>query len=160
MSVRAFIGLGANLGDAQATVRAAMAALGELPQTRLVATSSLYRSAPVGYLDQPDFINAVAAIDTELAPHALLDGLLGIEQVHGRQRSFRNAPRTLDMDLLLYGERQLHDERLTVPHPRMLERGFVLLPLAEIAAGLQLPDGRALATLTAGCDQTGLQRIE
>lgn len=160
MSVPAYVGLGANLGDAQATVRAAMAALAELPQTRLLAASSLYRSAPVGYLDQPDFINAVAAIETELAPHALLDGLLSIEQQHGRQRSFRNAPRTLDMDLLLYGERQLHDERLTVPHPRMLERAFVLLPLAQLAPGLQLPDGHALAALVAACDQTGLHRIE
>ncbi|GAB3242316.1 2-amino-4-hydroxy-6-hydroxymethyldihydropteridine diphosphokinase [Chitinimonas naiadis] len=160
MSVHAYIGLGANLGDAAGTVRAATAALGELPQTRLLACSSLYRSAPVGYLDQPDFINAVAAIETGLSPHALLDGLLAIEQTHGRERSFRNAPRTLDMDLLLYGEALLHDDRLTVPHPRMIERGFVLLPLLEIAPELMLPGAIPLAALLGQVDQTGLSRIQ
>ena len=160
MSVHAYIGLGANLGDAAGTVRAAMAALDQLPQTRLLAGSSLYRSAPVGYLDQPDFINAVAAIETDLAPHALLDGLLALEQTHGRERSFRNAPRTLDMDLLLYGEALLHDDRLTVPHPRMIERAFVLLPLLEIAPELTLPGAIPLSALLGQVDQTGLSRIQ
>lgn len=149
MSVRAYIGLGANLGDAGATVTAAMAALAHLPGTTLAACSPLYRSAPVGYLDQPDFVNAVAAIDTELAPHAVLDGLLAIEQEFGRRRSFRNAPRTLDLDLLLYGELELHDERLTVPHPRMHQRAFVLVPLAGIAPALALPGHGPVAALAA-----------
>lgn len=159
MSVRAFVGLGANLGDAAQTVSAAMQQLASLPETTLLACSSLYRSAPVGYLDQPDFVNAVAAIETDLAPHALLDGLLAIEQHFGRARSFRNAPRTLDMDLLLFGDQQLDDERLSVPHPRMRDRSFVLLPLAEIAPDLLLPDGTALGPLALACDQTGLSRI-
>jgi 2-amino-4-hydroxy-6-hydroxymethyldihydropteridine diphosphokinase len=157
VSVTAYIGLGANLGDAADSVTAAMLALGELPHTRLLARSALYRSAPVGYADQPDFINAVAAIETDLAPHALLDGLLAIEHRFGRERSFRNAPRTLDLDLLLYGDVVLHDARLTVPHPRMVERAFVLLPLAEIAPDLALPAGGRVDALAASIDRTGLQ---
>ncbi|MEH6460934.1 2-amino-4-hydroxy-6-hydroxymethyldihydropteridine diphosphokinase [Chitinimonas sp. JJ19] len=155
MSTLAYIGLGANLGDAAATLEAAMQRLGSLPGTRLLQRSSFYRSAPVGYLDQPDFTNAVAAIETELAPHAVLDGLLAIEQHFGRQRSFRNAPRTLDMDLLLYGETVCHDDRLTLPHPRMAARGFVMLPLLEIAPTIQLPglgDGAALLAKLDTCD--------
>ncbi|PHV10279.1 2-amino-4-hydroxy-6-hydroxymethyldihydropteridine diphosphokinase [Chitinimonas sp. BJB300] len=159
MSVRAYIGLGANLGDAAGTVQAAMLGLATLPTTQLVTASSFYRSAPVGYVDQPDFINAVAAIDTDLEAHLLLDGLLALEQLFGRERSFRNAPRTLDLDLLLYGDAVMHDKRLTLPHPRMQDRSFVLLPLHEIAAKLQFPDGTALATLVAACDQTGLKRL-
>lgn len=159
MSVRAYIGLGANLGDAAATVRTAIAALGQLPHSRLLASSLLYRSAPVGYLDQPDFINAVAAIETDLDAHALLDALLGLEQQFGRERSFRNAPRTLDLDLLLHGELVLHDARLSLPHPRMAERAFVLLPLADIAPDLVLPDGRRLADLAAACERSGLAAL-
>ncbi|QDQ27421.1 2-amino-4-hydroxy-6-hydroxymethyldihydropteridine diphosphokinase [Chitinimonas arctica] len=159
MSTIAYIGLGANLGEAAETVAAAMLRLDQLPATRLLASSSLYGSAPVGYLDQPDFINAVAAVETGLEPHALLDGLLAIEQHFGRLRSFRNAPRTLDMDLLLFGVLQCHDERLTLPHPRMLERAFVLLPLAEIAAELRLPDGRRLSELVAAGEWTGIKRL-
>ncbi|MGQ5523878.1 2-amino-4-hydroxy-6-hydroxymethyldihydropteridine diphosphokinase [Chitinimonas sp. PSY-7] len=159
MSIRAYIGLGANLGDAAGTVQAAMQGLATLPTTRLIATSSLYRSAPVGYLEQPDFINAVAVINTDLTPYTLLDGLLALEELFGRQRSFRNAPRTLDMDLLLYGDAVMHDKRLTVPHPRMRDRSFVLVPLHEIAADLHLPDGSVLAELVASCDRTGLHRL-
>jgi 2-amino-4-hydroxy-6-hydroxymethyldihydropteridine diphosphokinase len=157
VTVRAYIGLGANLGDAAESVAAAMQALADLPHTRLLAQSALYRSAPVGYLDQPDFVNAVAAIETTLAPHALLDGLLGIEQQFGRNRSFRNAPRTLDLDLLLYGDAVLHDARLTVPHPRMTERAFVLLPLADIAPALVLPGGSQVAELAARIDRAGIR---
>ena len=157
--VIAYIGLGANLGDAAATVASAVAALDGLPQSRLVNSSSLYGSKPVGYLDQPDFINAVAAIETTLAPHALLDALLALEAYFGRQRTFRNAPRTLDMDVLLYGGMVHHDDRLTLPHPRMLERSFVLVPLAEIAPDLVLPDGQALAALAAAADRTGLNKL-
>lgn len=144
--VRAYVGLGANLGDARGSVLAALAALGDMPQTTLVASSSLYRSAPVDAAG-PDFINAVAALDTGLAPLALLDALQALEGRFGRERPYRNAPRTLDLDLLLYGEQELHGERLTVPHPRLHERAFVLRPLAELAPGLQLPGGETLAAL-------------
>lgn len=157
---QAFIGLGANLGNAAQTVSDAAQRLAILAGTQLVAVSPLYRSAPVGYADQPDFVNAVAAIETDLTPYALLDGLLAIEQHFGRERSFRNAPRTLDMDLLLYDQLVLHDERLTLPHPRMLERSFVLLPLADIAPDWPLSGAQTATTLAAACDQSGLQRIE
>ncbi|GLR15169.1 2-amino-4-hydroxy-6-hydroxymethyldihydropteridine pyrophosphokinase [Chitinimonas prasina] len=159
MSTLAYIGLGANLGDAAATLDEAVQRLGSLPGTRLLLRSSLYRSAPVGYLDQPDFTNAVAAIETELAPHAVLDGLLAIEQHFGRQRSFRNAPRTLDMDLLLYGDTMCHDDRLTLPHPRMASRGFVMLPLLEIAPTIQIPGLGDGAGLLAKLDTSDLERL-
>ncbi len=130
---RAFIGVGANLGNPEDSVRRAIAAIAAIPGTRLMLSSSLYRTAPVGYLDQPDFVNAVAQVETHLDPVALLDQLLLIEAQFGRERSARNAPRTLDLDLLLHGNRQLNSPRLTLPHPRMAERAFVLVPLAEIA---------------------------
>lgn len=130
--VRAYVALGANLGDAQATVARALADLGGLPQTRLVARSSLYRSAPID-AGGPDFINAVAGLETQLAPLDLLDELQRLELEAGRERPYRNAPRTLDLDLLLYGDAGIGEPRLVVPHPRMHERAFVLLPLAEIA---------------------------
>lgn len=139
MKVVATIGLGANLNDPAAQVEYALAELDRLPATRLLARSSLYASSPVGYVDQPDFINAVAQVETGLAPRALLAALLDIEQRHGRERSFRNAPRTLDLDLLLYGDARFHEEGLTLPHPRMHERAFVLLPLLEIAAQTVIP---------------------
>lgn len=132
-SERVFIGVGANLDDPETGVRRAIDALGQIPETRLVATSSLYRTAPVGYLDQPDFVNAVAELETRLDPPVLLSQLLSIEQRFGRKRSTRNAPRTLDLDMLLYGDRQMQTKNLTLPHPRMAERAFVLVPLAEIA---------------------------
>ena len=144
MMVTAYIGLGANLDDPAAQVELAMGELAHLPQSRLAARSSLYASAPVGYAEQPDFINAVAALETRLSPRALLEAMLGIEHHHGRNRTFRNAPRTLDLDLLLYGEAHFHEENLTLPHPRMHERAFVLLPLLEIAPDLAIPGrGRA-----------------
>ncbi|AAZ98004.1 7,8-Dihydro-6-hydroxymethylpterin-pyrophosphokinase, HPPK [Thiobacillus denitrificans ATCC 25259] len=139
MKVVATIGLGANLNDPAAQVEYALAELDRLPATRLLARSSLYASSPVGYVDQPDFINAVAQVETGLAPRALLAALLDIEQRHGRERSFRNAPRTLDLDLLLYGSARFHEDGLTLPHPRMHERAFVLLPLLEIAAQTVIP---------------------
>jgi 2-amino-4-hydroxy-6-hydroxymethyldihydropteridine diphosphokinase len=150
MKTVATIGLGANLNDPAAQVEYALAELDRLPGTRLLARSSLYASAPVGYVDQPDFINAVAQIETSLAPRALLAALLDIEHRHGRERSFRNAPRTLDLDLLLYGEAHFHEEGLTLPHPRMHERSFVLLPLLEIAPDTVIPGrGRAADWLDA-----------
>lgn len=151
MNVIATIGLGANLNDPAAQVEYALTELGRLPGTRLIAHSSLYASAPVGYVDQPDFINAVAQVETTLAPRALLDALLDIEHRHGRERSFRNAPRTLDLDLLLYGHAHFHEAALTLPHPRMCERGFVLLPLLEIAPGTVIPGRGPAADWLAAC---------
>ena len=142
----AFVGLGANLGDARATVEAALEALARLPATRLIARSSLYVSAPLDATGA-DFVNAVAALDTELEARTLLTELQGIERSHGRERPYRNAPRTLDLDLLLFGDACFADSALTVPHPRMTQRAFVLQPLAEIAPELRLPDGRAVASL-------------
>ena len=144
----AFIALGSNLAEPERQVTQAFAALTQLPQTRLLAQSSLYRSAPVGYTEQADFINAVAQLETGLAPHDLLQSLLGIEHTFGRVRDFRNAPRTLDLDLLLYGDLMFHEPGLTLPHPRMHERAFVLLPLVEIAPDCDIPGkGRASAWL-------------
>ena len=151
MNVIASIGLGANLNDPAAQVEYALAELDRLPGTRLIARSSLYASAPVGYVDQPDFINAVAQVETSLAPRALLAALLDIEHRHGRERSYRNAPRTLDLDLLLYGNAHFHEEALTLPHPRMCERGFVLLPLLEIAPDTVIPGRGPAADWLAGC---------
>lgn len=135
----AYVGLGSNLQDPVRQVESAFDELDRLPDTRLVKRSSLYRTAPAGYADQPDFINAVAQLETGLAADRLLAELQSIEARHGRERSFRNAPRTLDLDLLLYGSLVMRTERLTLPHPRMRERAFVLDPLREIAPGLELP---------------------
>lgn len=134
----AYIGIGANLGDARANVQDAVARLARLPHTRLLAASSSYRTAPIDS-SGPDYINAVASLDTELDAHALLAGLQAIELAHGRERPYRNAPRTLDLDLLLYGDQIIASATLTVPHPRMLERAFVLVPLLEIAPGIDIP---------------------
>ena len=149
MAVKAYVGLGANLGDPEKQVRGALAALGRIPGTRLVRASSLWRSAPVGHAVQPDFVNAVAAIETDAAPRALLEQLLAIEKTFGRERSFANAPRTLDLDLLLYGDRVLSEQGLEVPHPRMHERAFVLAPLLEIAPEVDIPGKGKAATLLA-----------
>lgn len=132
LAVTAFVGLGANLGDARAAVEAALHALADLPLTRLLGRSRLYRSAPHEACG-PDFINAVAQLETGLTAPALLDALQVLEAAAGRQRPYRNAPRTLDLDLLLYGDACLASPRLTVPHPRLYERAFVLQPLAELA---------------------------
>jgi len=133
----AYIGIGSNLDDPRAQVLSAFEELDALPHTRLVKKSSLYRSAPLGYAAQPDFVNAVAQIETGLPAERLLAELQAIEARHGRKRSFVNAPRTLDLDLLLYGAAALSTPNLEVPHPRMHERAFVLKPLLEIAP--QLP---------------------
>ena len=152
--VRAFVGVGANLGDAPATVRAALQALGRLPGTQCVAVSSLYRSAPVE-ASGPDFINAVVELRTQLPPLELLRALQSVEQAFGRLRSARNAPRTLDLDLLLYGDKVLHDDTLVLPHPRLHLRAFVLQPLAELAPDLLIPGrGRASELLAAVADQS------
>ena len=133
----AYVGIGSNLDDPRAQVLAAFEELDRLPHTRLVRKSSLYRTAPVGYAAQPDFVNAVAQLETGLPAERLLAELQALEERHGRERSFKDAPRTLDLDLLLFGEAKLSSPRLTLPHPRMHERAFVLKPLLEIAP--QLP---------------------
>ncbi len=135
----AYVGIGANLDDPAARVRGAFASLAALPRTRLLKRSSLYRTEPQGYRNQPDFVNAVAALDTELAPAELLRALHALETRAGRRRSFRNAPRTLDLDLLLYGGERVDEPGLTVPHPRMHERAFVLVPLLEIEPDAWIP---------------------
>lgn len=140
-AVHAYIALGANLGDAQATLRAVFDELAKLPDTQLISTSSLYRSPPFGEnADGPDYINAVAQILTGLPPHELLDELQKIEKKHGRERHYQNAPRTLDLDILLYDDLVCRDQKLTIPHPRMTERAFVLMPLAEIDVDLAWGD--------------------
>ena len=131
-AVTAFVGLGANLGDPAQAIADALRALAALPQTQLVRASRLYRSAPVD-AGGPDFLNAVAQLRTQLVAPELLRAVQALEQAAGRERPYRNAPRTLDLDLLLYGDARIASAQLTVPHPRMRERAFVLLPLAELA---------------------------
>lgn len=157
---RAFIGLGANLGDPRGQIGAALEAIGAMPATRLSARSSFYRSAPIGYAAQPDFLNAVAQIETGLAPRALLDALLAIEHGAGRSRSFASAPRTLDLDLLLYGDMVIGEPGLSVPHPRMHTRAFVLEPLAEIAPGIEIPGQGAIAPLLAACGGQSIRKLD
>lgn len=151
--VTAYVGIGANLGQPDQTVHQAMLALDNLADTRLSGRSSLYVSAPVDAIGD-DFINAVARIDTGLSAEMLLSELQRIEQAFGRERPFRNAPRTLDLDLLLYGQAQIHSHSLEVPHPRMTDRAFVLMPLLELDAGVHIPGkGDARDFLTTVQDQ-------
>jgi 2-amino-4-hydroxy-6-hydroxymethyldihydropteridine diphosphokinase len=155
----AYVGLGANIGDPGGQLQAALKELNALPATRVTAASSLYRSAPVGYLDQPEFLNQVVALETELAAGQLLENLQNIEREHGRERPFPNAPRTLDLDLLLYGDAVISTAQLTVPHPRMHERAFVLKPLAEIAPQAAIPGLGKVTTLLAACRDQIAERI-
>jgi len=142
-----YIGIGGNLGDALATVRAAIAELRSAPGLSAVTSAALYRSAPIE-ASGPDFINTVVRASTTMSPLALLDLLQAIEARHGRERPYRNAPRTLDLDLLLYGDVTLDTPRLTLPHPRIAERAFVLAPLAELAPTLTLDTGTVSERLT------------
>jgi 2-amino-4-hydroxy-6-hydroxymethyldihydropteridine diphosphokinase len=140
----AYIGLGSNLRSPERQILAAFDRIAAAPRIELLARSSLYRSAPVGYAAQPDFVNAVAALRTTLSAHELLDTLLEIERRHGRVRELPNGPRTLDLDVLIYGDMMLTSDRLALPHPRAHERAFVLLPLVEIAPHCVIPGrGRA-----------------
>lgn len=157
--MRAYVALGSNLDDPVAQVRAGAQALGNLPGTRLVCCSSLYRSAPVGVTEQPDFINAVCETDTSLPAGAFMQALLDIEHAQGRQRDIPGGPRTLDLDLLLYGDRVCHEPGLTLPHPRLHERAFVLYPLSEIAPGLSIPGRGPVDTLRAGCAGQVIERL-
>lgn len=147
MSVTAYVGLGANLGEPQRALREALAALARLPATRVVGSSAFWRSAPVD-AGGPDYVNAVAQLETGLDAFALLAVLQAIERAAGRERPYRNAPRTLDLDLLLYGSARIASATLTVPHPRLRERAFVLRPLAELA-----PQLVSTADLAAVADQ-------
>ncbi len=157
---RAYIALGSNLATPVEQLHAALRALAALPGSQLAAVSSFYASDPLGPPEQPRYVNAVAALDTELAPLALLDALQAIEREQGRVRKAeRWGPRTLDLDILLFGDLQLASERLTLPHYHMHARAFVLYPLAEIAPDLSLPDGRPLRALLADCPYAGLERL-
>ena len=155
-----FVGLGANLGEPQRQVREAFRELDAIPHTRVVRASSLYRSQPLGYAEQPEFVNAVAQIETGLPAERLLAELHQIEARHGRSRSFANAPRTLDLDLLLYGELVLDLPHLKIPHPRMHERAFVLLPLVEIAPHAEVPGRGPARTLLEECRNQGVEKLE
>ena len=158
--VSVYIGIGSNLDDPIAHVTQAIEELRLLPNTDLFCTSSLYKSAPMGPADQPDYINAVCEMLTGLAPLELLDELQAIEQAHGRIRhAERWGPRTLDLDILLFGEKIISNERLQIPHPGLDQRSFVLYPLQEITPELSIPGAGRLADLIENCDRSGLERI-
>ena len=158
MTVAAFIGIGANLGDARANVLDAVERLRRLPGVTLEAVSSLYRTAPIDSSGD-DYINAVARLSTVLPAQALLEALFAIEQAHGRERPYFNAPRTLDLDLLLYGDEQISTATLTVPHPRMHQRAFVLMPLLELAPDVSLPGLGRAADFAASVSGQGIIRL-
>jgi 2-amino-4-hydroxy-6-hydroxymethyldihydropteridine diphosphokinase len=158
--MQVFIGLGSNLADPESQVHAAKKALQTLPDTQWVASSSLYKSPPMGPQDQPDYINAVIELDTLLSPHDLLDCLQQIEQQQGRVRERHWGERTLDLDLLLYGDEVIADDRLQVPHPGIAQRAFVIYPLAEITADIMIPGKGLITTLLAACPRDGLERFE
>lgn len=158
---RAYVGLGGNVGDARARLRAAFDALARIPSTRLLRKSRSYRTPPWGIADQPDFINAVAELETSLAPRELLEALLDIERANGRQRGAeRWGPRTLDLDLLTYGDLSCEEPGLNLPHPRIGERPFVLVPLAELAAELRIPGAGRVRDLLARVDAGGCVPID
>lgn len=156
----AYVALGANLDDPVAQVRAALDALRRLPQSRLTRSSSLYRTAPVGVCGQPDFINAVAQLETDLTAETLLEALQAIETAFGRRRDFHLAPRTLDLDLLLFDDAIIDTQRLALPHPRMHLRAFVMVPLAEIAPNCRIPGRGSVAAWQPAVRMQRIERIE
>jgi 2-amino-4-hydroxy-6-hydroxymethyldihydropteridine diphosphokinase len=155
----AFIGMGSNLERPVRQLASAIEAILEIPDVSLKKVSSFYETAPVGIIDQPNFVNAVAEIETTLMPGALLKQLLNIEAAHARVRTTRNGPRTLDLDILLYGDVEIRDDVLTIPHPRMHERAFVLVPLAEIAPDVQIPGHGSVARLLSKLDTKEVKRM-
>jgi 2-amino-4-hydroxy-6-hydroxymethyldihydropteridine diphosphokinase len=156
----AFVGLGANLGEPQRQVQQAFRELDAIAHTRVVRTSSLYRSEPLGLADQPRFVNAVAQVETGLPAGRLLAELQAVEARHGRSRSFANAPRTLDLDLLLFGNAVLDVPGLKIPHPRMHERAFVLLPLLEIDPDVAIPGQGPARLLLEKCRNQGVEKLD
>jgi 2-amino-4-hydroxy-6-hydroxymethyldihydropteridine diphosphokinase len=151
VTTRAYVGLGSNLGEREGTLLRALELLGAEAGVSVTAVSAFRETEPVGYVDQPRFLNAVAAVDTELPARELLDRLLGVERLLGRRRDGpRFGPRTVDLDLLLYGDATIEEPGLSVPHPRLGERRFVLEPLAELDPSLTLPDGRKVLDLLRG----------
>lgn len=159
MSDTAWIGLGSNLDTPLQQLHLALEALNQLPQSRLVDASPVYRSSPVGPSDQPDFLNMAARIETDLEPLALLDQLLAIEDTQGRVRHQTWGPRVIDLDLLLFGDRTLDEPRLKVPHPELANRDFVLQPLLDLDPELSLPDGTPLSQLRNDCPDNQLTRL-
>ena len=160
--VRVYVGLGGNVGNVEATLIDALMALDMIPQTTMRAHSRFYRNPAWGMIDQPDFLNAVAELQTRLTPRVLLDRLLAIEERFGRVRSDGEkwGPRELDLDLLVYGETQLDEPGLHVPHPRLHERAFVLLPLAEIATDLAIPGRGKVSDLLAAVDSSAVEALD
>lgn len=156
---QAFIALGSNLQDPQLQVERALQTIANTPRIKLIKASSLFKTAPIGYDNQPDFINAVAEIETDLSPLELLHTLLAIEAKHGRERPFPNAPRVLDLDVLLYANVELNTAELTLPHPRMHTRGFVMLPLAEIAPKINIGNHGYADELASKCDNQGVSKL-
>jgi len=159
-AIAACVALGSNLDDPRAQVEHGFEALALLPRTVLAARSRLYRTPPWGVPDQPDFINAVARLETSLSARELLDALLAIEMRAGRVRGVRNGPRVLDLDLLTYDDRVIDEPDIAVPHPRLHERAFVLLPLADVAPDFRVPGRGRVSDLLARVDTTGCVVIE
>ncbi len=156
----AYIGLGSNLEAPAEQIKTALTDLQSLPATQLLKTSSLYASPPMGPQDQPDYINAVALLDTSMSAHELLDALQAIEQQHGRQRKRHWGERTLDLDILLYDQQMIQDERLSVPHPGLTQRAFVIYPLLEIAGDISIPGQSNLQAIASQCPRGALQQVE
>jgi len=158
--IRAYIGLGSNLDDPRAQLDQAVAALGRIPGCQIQRVSSYYHSLPMGPQDQPDYLNAVAVLLTTLSAEALLDALQLIEQQQGRIRERHWGPRTLDLDLLLYGEQVIDSERLQVPHAGLFQRNFVLYPLQELEPEMVFPCGEKMKEIISGCSKEGLERLD
>lgn len=159
MTVDAYIGLGSNLKQPMQQVQSAVDALSQIVDCQLIKCSSWYQSEAIGPEGQPDYINGMVHLKTALSPHVLLDALQAIENSHQRVREVRWGPRTLDLDLILYGDQVIQTDRLTVPHPEMKHRNFVLLPLIEISAETSLPDGTPVRTLLKSCSTAGIKKI-
>jgi len=155
----AYVGLGANIGEPRRQIETAIEEIRKLPDTQLNLASSFYRSAPLGYANQPDFLNAAVQLETTLPPDALLGHLQAIEKRHGRERPFPGAPRTLDLDLLLYGEQVIAAPGLILPHPRMHERAFVLQPLLELDPAISVPGRGSAKVLLLACGTQGIEKI-
>jgi 2-amino-4-hydroxy-6-hydroxymethyldihydropteridine diphosphokinase len=159
MSALAYIAIGSNLLNPLDQVISAFDEIGNIPKSKLTKKSSCYSSSPYGYKDQPNFINAVVLVETELSPHELLSELQKIEHLHKRERSFPNAPRTLDLDILLYGDMRIQSPELTIPHPRMHERAFVIFPLQEIQGNISIPLIGDIAKIAKKLDPKIVKRI-